>query len=145
MPKIRESKFVIHEGSTGVTLSAGTANSDTKVWEYQVPDGMVLKIDKDSTLEVKDNGATESANSSRVKLQFLTPNQRRTEVIAECTYNDVKQNQDQNLKYHLGEAGQDPWLVPPRSLVQLLIKSSQALATTTTTVVLSAKSREVIE
>ncbi len=127
--------FSITKGSPGVTLSAGTANNETKVVEFQVQPGMNLILEENSTLELKDDGATESADSSYVKVQIVAPDNNKTVVLQRTTYGQTKFNPDINLKNKLNY----PLRVGPFNLVQVFITSSQSLATATTRFMLNAK------
>lgn len=126
--------FSINKGSPGLTLSAGTSNVESKVVEYEVKPGMNLVFLPDDTIELKDNGATETADSSYVLVQVQAPNKYAVKVLQQTIYGQVKFNADRNLKNKIGSSLR----VPPFNLLQISITGSQALATATTAVLIQA-------
>ncbi len=127
--------FSVTVGSPGVTMSVGVANADTKIVEFQVQPGMNLVLDEMSVIQIKDDGATETADSSYVRIQVVAPNNDKTVVLQRTTYGTVKFSQDTRIRNRPGV----PLRVGPFNLLQVYIKGSQALATTTTRFELQAK------
>ena len=119
--------FSANKGTTGVTMSAGTANTETKIVSFQIQPGMKLIL-QNAALEIKDDGATETADSSYVKVQLRAPNNKKLEILEETLYGQTKFNQDGRLKNRVSFG----YKISPFNLLEVLITGSQALATATT-------------
>lgn len=88
--KINASKITLSRGSTGVTGASGTANSLSKVYSYQVPPGMNLILDEETLLNLKDHGATETADASLVEIRAVPANGLGYKILSQTTYARVK-------------------------------------------------------
>ena len=114
-------------------MSSGTASSLTKVVEFQVQPGAALVIDKDSTLMLKDNGATETAGASKVTIQMVSANKLTTKILAESTYTRLKVQNDVSLQFHPintdknYENGGRGYRIMPFGLLQVYISSDQTV------------------
>lgn len=128
----------LNAGSAGVTLSAGTASSLTKIIEYQVQPGANIILDRDTVLMIKDNGATESANKSKATIYLVSANKQQTTILAESSYNQLKYNQDTRIQFH-PVRGVTQYRMPPFSFLQVFINSDQTVATASTDFYLEAK------
>jgi hypothetical protein len=90
MVKIPGENIQINKSSTGVTGANGTANTLTKVFTYLVPQNRTLKLDEDTTIAIKDRGATESAGGSLLELRYTPSDGFGNKVLAQTTYDYAK-------------------------------------------------------
>ncbi len=136
----------LNRTSTGVTNSAGTAASLTKVIEYQVPAaGYSVMLDSDTVLMIKDNGTTETADTSAVQVVAVKADRLATQVIEDSQYGLVKRNQDTKIQHHPiltpGLAG--AVIIQPFGLLQVWINSDQTYSSSANSFTLIAKKVQI--
>ena len=130
--------YFLNSGSTGVTLSAGTAGALTKIVALQVQPGAKLILDRDTTLMLKDRGATETAAQSKATVYLYSPDRRSPYMLAETSYNQLKYNQDTRIQFH-PVRGSVEYALQPFAFLEVWVNSDQAIATASTDFYLEAK------
>ncbi len=121
-------------GSTGITQAAGTASSLTKILTYQVPPHSTVRLGPNTVIQLKDRGATETADVSRVQIWAQNFRGSKRALIAEESYLMAKLNQDKALQWHPFKA---PVTLTEYAQLEIWINSDQTVATATTEFILS--------
>ena len=129
--RVVEEKIQINQATTGVTQTAGVANTDTEIASYTVPDNSQLVIQPTDFISMYLHSATgpaELAADTPVTVLLTDPLNRRTKVIASGEYVQFKEFQDSLKKYYVGSR----IVIPANFMWKLKVKGVLAAATATT-------------
>ena len=117
----------INDTSPGVTISAGVAAALTKVVAYQVQPGSDVLLSASSVVMLKDRGATETADKSKVEIRVVKANQKGMAVLAQSVYLMLKRNQDTRIQFHPIQ-GTAVYRLRPFDYLEVHVNSDQTLA-----------------
>ena len=124
MTKINANKITLSKGSTGVTMASGTAATLSKIVSYQIPPGMSLILDEDTTVAIKDRGTTETADASLVEIRSVPSNGMGHKVIAQTVYGRLKFSQDKGYAFNPVTKA---LIFSPFSKLEIWVNSDQTL------------------
>lgn len=101
MAKVVQEEVQINQATDGVTMTDGTANVDTTIAKYIVPDKSQIEIRATDfiAMYLADATPTELGATSQVTILKTDAMGRRTRVLAQGEYQQFKEFQDSLKKY----------------------------------------------
>lgn len=101
MARVVQEEIQLNQKTPGVTLSAGTANVDSQIAAYAVPQKSQLEIRASDfiAMYLAAAGPAEIAADSVVTIIRTDPQGRRTKVLAQGEYAQFKEFTDAMKKY----------------------------------------------
>ena len=127
MPTILQDEFRITQNASGVTQAAGTADVQSDVVTFVVPDatGFVIRPGDIFSLYLASSTPTEIANTSVVKLIHTDSNSVIERELAQVSYTVLVEFSNRNIIYTFGQRTE---LAPDE---RLLLRTTANLAVAT--------------
>lgn len=137
MARILEDEVRITQNDPNVTLTAGVANTLTKIAEFICPNRTAFKIRPGDILSVycADAVPTEILDTSALKVRHTDPNGIVTRDLVTADYATVKEWTDRNKLYTFG----DKVTIRPQDRLQILVNSTTVIAAAGTRFQISSK------
>jgi hypothetical protein len=129
--RVLEAVIDLNDANTTPTLTAGTANSESEVARFTVPNRTAYRVQAGiSTMSVtlQSTTPTQLAGSSRVRITAEDPNGQIRRVIVDANYIALSEQQNRNLMYVM----QQNVVLSPQDVVRLLVTGDLAAATAQT-------------
>lgn len=129
MPKVK-SEFSVNANATGVSQTAATANTETRIMRWTVPRSAKFLIRPTDIFWLSANSAsTESAGSARVRLLHSDPSVVVSKVLVDELYTALNASPvNRDTMYTLGT----PDLLKPDELLDIMYTGDVALTTAAT-------------
>lgn len=124
MPIVRD-KYRITQNDENVTLADGTANQESTIATFVVPDRTAFEINPDDIFSIylANNAGTEAANTAQIKVTHEDPNGISVRQLALVDYIVVKEFADRLKIYTFGQSA----TLKPKDRIRIKVTADVAV------------------